>query len=46
MVVQLAYHYLEDFRDKEKLGTLVGDTDTNKYILLLDYRVWNPRLLR
>lgn len=44
-VVQSAFHYLEDFKDNEELGTLVGVTDTNKYILLLDCRVWNPRFI-
>lgn len=44
-VVQSAFRYLEDFRGKENLGTLVGVTDTNKYILLLDCRVWNPRFI-
>jgi len=44
-VVQSAFHYLKNFKDKEDLGTLVGVTDTNKYILLLDCRVWNPQFI-
>ncbi len=44
-VVQLAFHYLEDFEDKEDLGTLVGVTDTNKYIFMLDCQVRNPQLI-
>lgn len=44
-VVQSAFHYSEDFNGKEELGTLVGVTDTNKYILLLDCRIWNPQFI-
>ncbi len=44
-VIQTAFHYSEDFEGKEELGTLVGVTDTNKYILLLDCEIWNPYLL-
>ena len=44
-VVQSAFHYVEDFNGKEELGTLVGVTDTNQYILLLDCRVWNPQFI-
>lgn len=44
-VVQSAFHYSADFEAKENLGTLMGVTDTNKYILLLDCRVWNPQFI-
>lgn len=44
-VVQSAFHYSEDFNGKEELGTLLGVTDTNKYILLLDCRIWNPQFI-
>lgn len=44
-VVQSAFRYSVDFENKEDLGTLMGVTDTNKYILLLDCRVWNPQFI-
>lgn len=44
-VVQSAFHYSEDFKGREELGTLVGVTDANQYILLLDCRVWNPQFI-
>lgn len=44
-VVQSAFHYWNDFMGKEDLGTLVGVTDSNKFILLLDCRVWNQQTI-
>lgn len=42
-VVQSAFHYIEDFKDKKDLGILFGVTDTNKYIFLLDCQVLNSQ---
>ena len=40
-IVQSAFHHNEDFFEDEHLGTLMGVTDENKYILLLDCRILN-----
>lgn len=40
-IVQSAFHYCNDFPAEGHLGTLMGITDGNQYIFLLDCRILN-----
>ena len=44
-IVQSAFHYHGDFPEEGHLGNLMGVTDGNQYIFLLDCRILNRGFL-